>query len=231
VARSAELVLALGAVLLVAGCSTTQQKSARAKVQAERLLATRKQVLVRQPNPSVRVEGVTLLRGHGRTAVVVALRNDGSRPVSDLPISLRTGGGRYLNRRAGLGYFQTHAPAIVPGGEATWVFVTRARVRARGVSARVGLQPAVSARPARLPLLRAAPAAGIGRATVTNSSGVPQYGLVVYAFARRGARLVAAGRGSLARLGPGRRATVPLSLVGSARGLTMRVQAPPTIFK
>jgi hypothetical protein len=228
--RSAELTLAVAGAsalaLLVSGCETTQQKSARSKVQAERVLATRHKVLVTRANPFVRAERVTVVRRAGRTAIAVLLRNTGSRPVSDLPISLRVGG-RYLNRRAGLTYFQTHTPAIAPGGEATWVFVTRAPVR--GASVIVGVHPAVSAEAGRLPSLRAS--VGARGATVTNSSGVPQYGLVVYAYAQRGTRLLAAGRASLARLAAGKSATVPLRLVGRPGGATVHVEAPPTIFK
>lgn len=228
--RSAELTLVLvGAgvlALLAAGCDSTQQKSARLQIQAERLLAAREKVVVTRANPFVQAERVTVVRRSGRTAIAVLLRNTGSRPVSDLPISLRVDG-RYLNRRAGLAYFQTHTPAIAPGGEATWVFVTRAPVRR--ASALVGVHPAVSAEAGRLPSLRAS--VGAGSATVTNPSGVPQYGLVVYAYAQRGTRLLAAGRASLARLGAGKSATVPLRLVGRASGATVQVEAPPTIFK
>ncbi|HKR99956.1 MAG TPA: hypothetical protein VJU79_10635, partial [Candidatus Dormibacteraeota bacterium] len=96
------------AALLATGCETTQQKSARAQVQAERVLATRKPVLVKHANPQVQAERVSVLRSGRRTAIVVLLHNSGAQPVSDLPISLRALGGRYLNRRANLGYFQTH---------------------------------------------------------------------------------------------------------------------------
>ncbi|HEY1595524.1 MAG TPA: hypothetical protein VGF74_09015 [Thermoleophilaceae bacterium] len=222
-ARSVELALFACGCLALAGCSTTQQKSARAEVQAQRLLATRQRVLVTRTSPSVQVERVSSVRRGGRTAIAVLLRNRGGRPLNDLPIALRAAHGRYLNRRAGLGYFSTHIPAIAPGAEATWVFITRARVR--GVTARVGARPAVTARPLRLPAL------ATRGTTVTNSSSVPQYGLVVYGYATRGKRLVAAGRALLKQLGAGRSAAVHLSLIGNPRGATVRVEAPPTTFK
>lgn len=220
-ARSVEVSLAVALLLLVAGCSTTQQQSARAQVQAERLLATRERVLVTHLSPAVRVERVSVLRGRGRTAVGVLLRNSGALALSDLPISLRDSHGHYLNRRAGLGYFSTHTPAIAAGGEATWIFFTRARVRGH-VSARVGARPAISARPRRLPLLTARGTA------VTNSSSVPQSGLVVYAYAWRGSRLGAAARESISHLAPGQTAPLALRVIGSR---PVQLEAPPTIFK
>jgi hypothetical protein len=218
VARSVEVGVGVCVLLLVAGCSTTQQKSGRAQVQAERLLATRQAVKVTTSSPSVRVERVSVLRGRHRTAIGVLLRNAGSVAVSDLPILLRAGS-HQVNRRGA--YFSNHTPAIAAGAENTWVFITRARVRGR-VSARVGAHPAVSAHPGQLPALTSR------GSTVTNGSSVPQYGLAVYAYAWRGSRLVAAGRGWLSRLGPGQSSRVPLRVIGST---AVQLEAPPTIFK
>jgi hypothetical protein len=223
------IALAAATALLAAGCDTTQQKSARAKVQAQRVLASRERVLVTRSSSQVKVERATALQGRSRSAVVVLLRNVGARPVSDLPISVRVGG-RYLNRRRGLPYFQTHAPAIAPGGEAVWVFITRARVREGRAFARVGATPSVDSGAARLPSIRAS--LGLrDAATVTNSSGLPQYGLPVYAYAERSGHVVAAGRGTVPSLGAGKSTSVRLTLVGSAGGTPLRLAAAPTIFK
>jgi hypothetical protein len=121
------LALAAATATSLGGCQTTEQTSARAKLRADRVLATQHQVRVVRINPAVQVVSVRLLRRAGGTAIVVALHNRGPHRLADLPISvgIRAGGAkRYLNRASGLGYFQTHVPTLASGGDATWVFQT-----------------------------------------------------------------------------------------------------------
>ena len=226
--------------LVVTGCDTTQQKSARAKLQAQRILATRVRVLVTQANPSVTVPRVTLVRGRGRGAIVVALHNAGALPAIDLPISVgvrRAGhAAQYLNHRKGLAYFQTHAPAIAPGGTATWVFtLPRGRAPSGRAFALVGSGSSPAAPlGSRLPSLELSALGAPSRAVsarVRNSSSVPQYGLDVYAYAERDGRFVAAGRASIAALGGGHATTVEVPLTGDARGAQIHLETSPTIFK
>jgi hypothetical protein len=63
-----------------------------------------------------------------------------------------------------------------------------------------------------------------------NLSGIPQYQLPVYAFARRGGRLVAAGTTSITTLDGSSDQTVRLALLGHADGARLTVEALPTIF-
>ncbi len=225
----------------LAGCATTQQQSARARVVARRVLATQRPLHVRETDRQIGVLGTALVRGHGRSAIVVRLRNSGPAPVSDLPLALsvRVGGGRVvaLNRRAGLPYFQTHAPALAAGATVAWVFTTHARVPHGALVVRVG-RPSRASQTATLrtlprtdvALLPSARGLRSVRATIANRSGVPQYALEVYAVARRGRRIVAAGRALVAHLGSDGRTTVRIPLIGDARGATVRVMAPPTLF-
>jgi hypothetical protein len=233
--------LALLAVGLVAGgCDTTQQKSARAKLQATRLLASRRAVVVRQTDPRIAVQSATLVRGPRASAVVVRLRNHGPTTLQDLPVTvgLRRPGRHplLLNARRGVPYLQTHAPAIAAGGQATWVFVARRRVPHGGrVFARVG-PPAPGSGPARkrlVSLRAAAPAARAGALSVSveNPTAVPQYGLDVYAYVTRAGRYVAAGRAAIAHLGTGSRRSIRLHLVGNPRGGVVHVLAPPSTLR
>ena len=73
--------------------------------------------------------------------------------------------------------------------------------------------------------ISAEPAAD-GARDVRNASDVPQYGLPVYALARRGGRYVAAGRATLQQLGTGDSATVPLRLIGAAPWRAARTRSP-----
>jgi hypothetical protein len=226
------LVCIAALALLAAGCDTTQQKSARAKLEAQRELASRVRVLVTQPGPDVRVDSATLV---GR-AIVVQLRNTSTRIVGDLPISVgvRTHGGRvYLNHRKGLAYFQSHTPAIAPGASATWVFASKKRIGGVPFAA-VGAVPTPPIAPgSRLPVLSVSALRGTRSAvtaTVRNGSGVPQYGLDVYAVAQRSGRYVAAGRTVIPTLGSGHSTTVSVPLDGSARGASIELHVSPTIF-
>ena len=224
-ARSGEaVVVALLAGTLLGGCTTTQQKSARSKVVANRLLASRKPMLVTRSNPAIQVLGVTLV---GRRAFVVRLRNRRDKLAEDLPISVGVRPGRYLNRRGGLGYLNTHVPAIAARSEAIWVFTT-SRAAPRGAPfARVGVGATTPA--ARVPAVRARVAGSAVR--VVNASSIPQYDLGVFAVASRGGRVVAAGRAAIKHLGTGASTTVRLGLVGRARGAALHVSTAPSTLR
>jgi hypothetical protein len=241
VPSASPLVVAAATLALVAltGCATTQQQSARAKLAATRLLAGRTPLLVRTPDPAIRVGRVELVRKGAAAAVVVELHNASAAPLTDLPISvgLVTRGRHrtYLNRRGGLGYFQNHVAAIAAGADATWVFTTR---RLRHASGRPFATVGAPARPAissarSLPRILASAASKLGaavRVRVRNAAGIPQYGLPVYVLARRGKRYVAAGRATLGHLGSHGSAGVTLRLIGSTRGAALTVQTEPTMF-
>jgi len=263
VAASAELAACLlGAALLasgLSGCVSTQQKNARAKLAATRLLEGRRTQRVGAPNRLVAVDSVAVVRGARRTAVVVTLRSRAAEPLTDLPVAVgvRTASGRrvVLNARRGLGWFETHVAALDGGGRATWVFTTRRPVpsgRPFAVVGAAGGGPAVASSARSLPAVRAtaageaasvgaAVAAAGGRAgaarpararvAVVNDSDVPQRDVQVYAWARRDGRWVAAGRAAVRELAPGARATVALPLVGAARPGELRAAALPTIFE
>lgn len=219
-------VLALGAVT---GCDSTQNKNERAKLRAARELASRKPQRVTATNPDVRVTDVTLVRDRRSTAIVVDLRSLARTPLTDVPISVGVGR-TYLNARRGLDWFQTHVPAIPPGGRVSWVFLSNRRIEGRGRAfARVGLPTPISHATA-LPSIAAEPAPR-GRVVVENTSDVPQYGLQVYALAREGRRYIAAGKAALEHLGTGGRKSVRVPLTGSARRRPLQVYAIPTNFQ
>jgi hypothetical protein len=240
-ARSASaLGLAAATAASLSACQTTQQTSARAKLSADRVLATQHPLRVVRLNPAVQVVRVSLLRSAGGAAIVVALHNRTRRSVADLPISVgvRTRGAQqYLNRASGLDYFQTHVPALAAGGDATWVFQTAASLRPYGTPfAAVGV-PNADATPSvrRLPPIEvrlAAPAGpGLGRATVFNRSDIDQRGLPVYAVAVRRGCYTAGGSGSIAELAPGARATVDVKLTGDSRDAAVHLEAPPAFLR
>ena len=227
---------------ILTGCvETTQEKNARLQLQDDRLLASRSAVRVSSPDPNVSVVAVRTLRASSGTAVAVTLRNDGTRPVSDLPISVgvKTRSGRiaYLNGQAELAYFQTHLAALAGGAETTWVFTTPSRAPAGAVFARVGASAIpIDRAVTRLPVIGSSvtsvrPAGrdrAIAAAEVSNSSGVAQAGLVIYAYATSGERLLGAGTVLVVNLDSGARTAVQIPLLGTSNPASLQLQIPPT---
>jgi hypothetical protein len=237
--RSARSLIIVLALLPLAGCATTQDRNARAKLSATRLLSARKAVELGARNPDVTVGKVALLHHSGAAAIVVELRSGAKTPLTDLPIlvGLQHGERRtYLNRRAGLGYFQSHLAAIAAGGRARWVFTTRHAGDLSGTPfALVGTaaSPPISSA-VSLPELETSAVSGLGptvRVRVHNATSVPQYEAPVYAFAQRGTRYVAAGRATLAHLGTGQDKQLVVHLIGTTGGAQLSLQTQPSMFE
>jgi hypothetical protein len=229
--------LAAGSMGAIAGCTTTQDTAARLQVKNERILAARKPVVVKRANPGVKVVRTTLVRDGRGAAVAVLLRNDGSKPVTDLPLSVgvRGAGGKVseLNRKAS-SYFQGHVGGLAPGAETTWVYTTKDKVNGSAAVARVGEAGKTAASVSGdLPKLEVSgrPDGNTVEVTVDNSSDVTQYDVAVYAAAKKGGRYVAAGQTSVVKIDPGTSTTVPVKLIGDAHGARVSVFAPPTIFE
>jgi hypothetical protein len=226
-----------------AGCDSTQQEATRARLNAQRFLASASPTIVRHRSRDVRVLRVTLLRGSGASAIAVRLHSDATRPLNDLPISvgLLGPGGRvvYLNAGANVDYFKTHLASIAARGSATWVFTTRRPLPA-GMTpiALVGARPTVPATTVRsLPRIAVAAAVptsttkGGLRVRVTNLSAVPQYQLQVYALELARGRYVAAGQATISHLGTGTSETLEMTIIGDHRAPSVELEAMPTMFQ
>jgi hypothetical protein len=222
----------------VSGCATTQDANKRASINADRTLASRKPLVLRGTDPHVQVIRTSVVAGKDGSAIVVVLRNRGEEPVNDVPIEVGRRGGEPLNAGRNVPYFQSHAPAIAPGDEATWVYVSKEKLGSSPVYARVGTPASFAPRSDRVPELDVSDSgAESGKqgssvvAEVANDTGIPQYGLDVYAVARKAGRYVAAGRASLTHLGVDQSAELTLRLIGDANGSQIQIYAPPTLFE
>jgi hypothetical protein len=217
----------------VSGCATTQDANKRASIQADRTLASRKPLVLRGSDPQVQVVRTSVVTGIDGSAVVVVLRNRGDAPVNDLPIEVGQRGKGPLNARPNVPYFQSHAPAIAPGAETTWVYVTKDKVTGSAY-ARVGAPAAGAPEAGDIPELDVSdsdPRDDSVVAKVENGTGIPQYGLDVYAVAQKGGRYVAAGRASVTHLGVDQSTDLRLNLIGDAKGSRIQIYAPPTLFE
>ncbi len=235
------LVAGLVMAAALTGCATTMQEATRLQLNAARIRTSEAATHVRSAGTAVQVLHVARVRGGGRTAFIVELRNPGRRAIADLPISVGVRGphGRRIDVNALSpqedSYFDAHLPGIAAGGTLTWVYTTRRRLpRRAGPFALVGTRPdpAVAATGA-VPVIRThAHGAGGSELEVTlrNLSAVPQYQLQVYAVARSGSHYIAAGNLTVPHLGSQSAQTVWVPVVGNPGDAALAVQALPTIL-
>jgi hypothetical protein len=235
--RMAILVLAL----VIAGCESTQDKSARLERLAASKGETGKGLVVRERSRDVRPLRTSALQDANGTAVVVELRNRSERALARIPLALQVRGRDrsvlYANDVAGLDESLVSVPSIAAGGRLLWVNdqVTAAerpdRVRATvGANARpVERLPRIDVRGVRLQGDPVSGVAAVGK--VTNRSEVEQRRLVVFAVARKGGKVVAAGRAIINRVRPGKSAPFQAFFIGDPRGAQLEVAAPPILVE
>jgi hypothetical protein len=231
-------VLVLLAVLL-GGCETTAEKSARLERQAKRVALTQKGLSIAKASADISVLGAVLVRGAEGAAAVVTLRNDSAHALRDVPIAITVkdaqGSTVFQNNAPGLEVALTSLGSLPAHGVATWV---DDQVPETGnpvsVIAIVGVSPAVSEALPKVEVAGVRQSDESGSATATgavrNRSSVIQRTLVVYTVARRGGRVVAAGRAILSEVLPD--ASVPFHafLVGSPKGAELTSSAPASTF-
>ncbi len=243
---SRALAAAAAAALLtfaLSACESTQEKSARLEKTALAHGGTgrkaAKGLSITKASAVLKVVSTAVVHGTEGAAATVTVRNASATAQRAVPLAITvrdaTGGTLYSNTAPGTAA-SLAAVAYVPAhGETTWV---DDQVQAAGtpasVSAEVGEgQPAPGA-PPRISISHEAPVAEAGAAgqihgRVTNASTVEQRELVVDALARRGDKVVAAGRAVLEQLAPGASSNFEVLLLGSsASGATVRLDVQPS---
>jgi hypothetical protein len=227
------------AALALAGCESTQAKSARL-ARAAKSRPAEKGVVVTRANPDVRILSTHVVHDRYGTAAVVELRSSARAPQAALPLSIVvTGaGGRkeFSNDLPGLEDALTHVPLIGPREHVFWVNDQVSANAPKAVAAKVGVSTAkVPSHPPSLAIagalkLEQDPDGAFTLGHVRNDSPVVQRKLVVYAVAERGGKVVAAGRAGIDRL-PGH-ATRPFKVfwIGDPAGARISAFAPPTVL-
>ncbi len=229
--------------LLLAGaalsaCETTAEKSARLGREAKHVTVATKGLQITRESTDVKVLSASIVKGSEGTAVVVELKNRSSKVLLNVPIAIAakdaSGKTVYENNAPGLEKALVSVSALAPHATIAWVDdQLPATTAASSLSARVGAVPAAHGKLPALTIggaqLGEAPANGlVATGRVTNHSSSAQASLVVYAVARRGPAVVAAGRGVLPQLAAGASAHFEAFMVGSAAGAKLQVAAPPT---
>lgn len=235
------LVAALAGALVLAGCESSQDKSARLAKQGGKAFA-RKGLDVRHENPNVKVAGTTVLQDQNGAATVVELKNTSPTRLVNVPVAIDVlGAGKksvFKNDAPGLEPSLVAAPIIEPRSSFTWVNdqVTPSG-RAHSVDVKIG--PAPDRAPSDLPKLDVSPPSlkrdpvsgleAVG--SVRNTSKVEQRALVIYCVARKGGRVVAAGRSAIERLKVGQKLFYHVFFIGDPSGGKLSIEVPPTVLQ
>lgn len=218
----------------LAGCESTQEKSARLEKAAKHVTLAGAGLTVTRASGVIRVREAVVVGGAEGAAAVVVVENPSAHALARVPIAITVSdaSGRtvFSNDMPGLEAGLVSLASLPAHGEAFWVDdQLPAGAKPVRVSARVGEGIPV----ANLPQIAIASihssegATGPGlAATVSNRGRTPQQSLAVFALARRGARVVAAGRAVIPELAAGASAPFQLFFVGSPRGAQLHLLAP-----
>jgi hypothetical protein len=235
--------IALLAVLVLAlsGCESSQDQSARLQKAGAHAIADQRGLVIRARNADARVVQTGVITDPNGTAAVVVVRNLKAMPLGTLPLAItvtgRGGKSVFRNDAPGLQPSLVSVAAVPPRGEITWVN-DQVIPTGKAVTVRAEIGAGGADAPASLPRLEVGapqvtndPASGLeANGKITNRSSVTQLKLFVYVSAWRGGHLVSAGRGAIARLAAGARATYHVYLIGNPQGARFTVAAPPTVL-
>jgi hypothetical protein len=225
------------ALLVLGGCETTAEKSAKLERAAKRVtLAQEKGLSISRPSTTIQVVGATVVRDAERAAAIVTLHNRSARTQRAVPIAITVKSARgatvFQNNAPGLESALVSVPSIAAHATVVWVDdqlpVSGAPAR---VTAVAGEAPSTATASPALAVtgvrITEDPANGVVAAgTVTNRSKVAQASLVVFAVARRGGAIVGAGRSIVSELAPGAASPFQASLVGHPLGARLAIFAP-----
>jgi hypothetical protein len=227
------------AALALAGCESTQSKSAKLESVAQKS-KHEKGLVVSEQAKDIKVEHTTMLQDANGAATVVELRNESRGSLIGLPVSVqvldKAAKPLYANDAPGLDSSLVSVASLAPGAELAWVN-DQVTVATPGDSVVAKIGAGAKPGPAELPQLEvtalkaAADASGEQAITgdVANRSPLEQRRLVIYVTARKGDQVVAAGRAIVERLAPGKSTHFSVFPIGDPNGAELSAAAPPTV--
>jgi hypothetical protein len=240
------LAAAACAALALSACESTQDRSARLQKEGKAAL-NEKGLKITKRSTAVDLGDTTLLQDQNGAAVVVEVRNETDRALTNVPIAVdvadRSGRSIYRNDVPGLEPSLTSIPVLGPKEEFAWVNDQLTALGSAGTvrraKAEIGVQKA-AAPPKEIPELRVGrarlridPVSGIEATgyVFNESRTVEQRNVFVHCVARRNGRIVAAGRSRIERIKPGRRGRYHIFFIGNPRGAKLELKAPPVVLE
>ncbi|HEX5989434.1 MAG TPA: hypothetical protein VFY75_04385 [Solirubrobacterales bacterium] len=198
--------------LVTTGCQSTQSKSAEIGAELGPV-KQEKGLKISKRSKDVRVVSTTLLTDANGSAVVVEVRNESNRNLVNVPILIdvldAAGKSVYRNDLPGLEPALTSIPYVEAGKEATWVHdqvLATGKPKTVKVTVGEGGAPFDGEVPEFTfsePKLEGDPYSGVvAGGNAENESGEKVERLLLYAVARKGGEVVAAGRGAIEKIKP-----------------------------
>lgn len=232
--------LAAAALLAAAaGCSSTQSQNDKL-AKENKGLAKEKGLELEGTNPRVKVLDTEVLQDQYGTAAIVVLRNVSGRDMANVPVAIdvQTKGGKTLfrNDAAGLDPALVSAPLLPSKRRVVWINNQIAAATKPGrVRVKVGESDAPV--PKRLPKIVLSKIKSDSdsdgpyvKGVITNRSKILQKRLTVFCVARKGDRVVAAGRAVLEKVDPAptkKPITFRVYFIGNPKGADIGFYAPP----
>jgi hypothetical protein len=230
------LALAVLAGVSLTACESSQDKAR--KLQEQAVANAPKPLTIPHPDKDVKVLDTTLLHDQYGDAIVVDVKNESNQTLVNVPIlvDVRNAKGKTVakNDAAGSATALNHIPLLKPGETFSWVN-DQLQLSQPAKSAKVTIGPPEGKPPPKLPELVVSPPR-LGHdisgtkvsGKVTNKSQLDQTQLTLYAVARQGGRVVAAGRGAIKKLKVGAApGNYVIFFIGNPAGADITVEAPP----
>ena len=233
--------LALLAVTGLSACQSTQDKSAELEAKGGTKLLSEEGLKITHENPDVKVTSTALLSNAEGNAVVVDLHNDSARNLTEVPILIEVlnskGKSFYKNDIPGIEPALAAVPYIPAHGDAEWVNDQVLGVgKPKSVKVKVGTgggtySGAIPDIEVSQPEIKGDPVSGISATgNVVNKTGTDQRRLLLYVVARKGSRVVAAGRGAIEHLKPERKALkYTIFFIGDPTGADLKLSQFPAL--
>jgi hypothetical protein len=231
--------LAVLAGVSLTACETSYDKAKQLRAQA--VAEAPKPLTIPKPNKEVKVGDTALIHDQNGDALVVELKNESKQALVNVPLlaDVRDAKGKtvYKNDTAGLDFALNHVALMKPGETFYWV---NDQIDEGGKTVKVTVgQPEAKAPTGALPELElSAPRSERDfsgpkvTGTVTDKSKLDQARLILFAVARQGGHIVAAGRGQIKALKvDAKPAPYVIYFIGNPVGADITIQAPPTVLK
>jgi hypothetical protein len=237
--RVIALAFAVFAGVTLTACESSQDKAKA--IQEQAIASAPKPLVIPKPNKDVKVTDTALIHDQNGDAIVVELKNESNQTLVNVPILVDIRGAKektvYKNDTAGLDFALNHVAVLKPGETFDWV---NDQVTGEGRSVKVTVgEPEGKAPPGPLPELAVSPpkaghdfSGAKVSGTVTDRSKLDQDHLILYAVARQGGHIVAAGRGQIKALKTDAKpAPYVVYFIGNPEGAEVTIQAPPTVLE
>jgi hypothetical protein len=241
-ARGVIAVVAISALVpLLSACESTQDRNKRLAKEGAKAAANQKGIVVTKQSADLAIGKTFVVSNPNGAAAVVELTNKSARAFAKVPLSIAVAGpaGKplYTNASPGLQDSLTGPASLAPKQSVFWVNDQLGTLQKPGALKAVAgdgkpspstkLPEIVVTRPKVVYDVSGTEATG----KVTNKSRVAQRMLFIYAVAEKGGKIVAAGRGAVELLKPGKAKSYSIFFIGDPRGARIRLFAPPTVLK